>query len=267
VATPSASQSSTSLPAPFDWQGQQIGVELRGGRALFTTRRGGSSRPPYATLNLGALVPGPGDEARRVAANRAAIAELVGLTPAAFAYGRQVHGSDVARVRERAPSDWGSGRPAAVSVPAADGQASALHDLALVVLSADCLPVALIAPGAVAIVHAGWRGLAAGVLSAGVAAVRELAGDVAISAAIGPGARRCCYEVGEEVHRALTTQPGQRDGRRIDLAAIATQQLRAAAVSDIHDVGLCTICRPELFFSHRRDGGVTGRQGAVAWRS
>ena len=91
----------------------------------------------------------------------------------------------------------------------------------------------------------------------------------AIAAALGPGARGCCYEVGEEVRAAFAGVPGARAGERsLDLPAIARQQLTEAAVETVHDTGLCTICAgDELFFSHRRDGGVTGRQAGIVWRT
>lgn len=245
------------LPAPFAWHGDHIGIELPGGRALFTTRRGGVSRGPYASLNLGRWTD---DDPAAVAENRRRLARAMGVADGAIAQGRQVHGTRVARVV--APPD-----PAVAPSPA-DGQATALRGVAPLVLTADCLPVALIAPGAVAVVHAGWRGLAGGVLAAGVAAVRELGGDGPIAAAIGPGAGGCCYEVGDEVRAAFAAHgPAVRDGRRIDLKAIARRELAAAGVAAVHDSGICTICAdPDLFFSHRRDGGVTGRQAGVAWR-
>jgi polyphenol oxidase len=266
---PRAEPRDPAVPSPFHWQDGHLAVSLDGGHALFSTRRGGCSEGPYATLNLGATAPGPGDEAARVARNRAVLARLVGRPAADFAHGRQVHGKAVQRVRERPQGGWGHGRP----MPAAesDGQATALAGVPLVVVTADCLPIALVAPGAVAMLHAGWRGLAAGVLEEGLAAVAEL-GDgeragARIHAIVGPGARGCCYEVGEEVHEAFIRRGGTiRDGRRIDLAAIAARELAARGV-EVHDCGLCTMCAPELFFSHRREHGVTGRQGGVAWRS
>ena len=146
----------------------------------------------------------------------------------------------------------------------ADGQATALRGLGAMALTADCLPVALGASGgAVAMVHAGWRGLAAGVLEEGVRAVRELGGDGEIVAIIGPGAGPCCYEVGEEVHAAFGT--AHRYGRNIDLKAIARERLLTAGVAEVRDVAACTIC-DERFFSHRREGARAGRQGGVAWR-
>jgi YfiH family protein len=141
------------------------------------------------------------------------------------------------------------------------------------VLTADCLAIVIVGGGAVAAVHAGWRGLAGGVIAEGIRAVRELSDDRdgrdALTAAIGPGAGVCCYEAGGEVHAEFTAYgDGVRRGRNLDLKAIAAAQLHAAGVQTVHDVGLCTICAdPELFFSHRRDKGVTGRQAAIAWLS
>ena len=133
------------------------------------------------------------------------------------------------------------------------------------VLSADCLPVALGAPSGVAMVHAGWRGLAAGVLEEGVRTLRELVGPQEVVAVIGPGAGVCCYEVGPEVHAALGARTGGAR-RRIDLRAIARERLLAAGVAEVRDAGPCTIC-DERFFSHRREGARAGRQAGVAWLS
>jgi YfiH family protein len=135
------------------------------------------------------------------------------------------------------------------------------------VLAADCLPIAIAGEGAVAMLHAGWRGLASGVVAEGVSALRALGADGPFEAAVGPGAGPCCYEVGEEVHAAFGPDAVRR-GRNLDLKAIARAQLERAGVAAVHDVELCTICAdPVLFFSHRRDRGVTGRQAGVAWLS
>ena len=136
-------------------------------------------------------------------------------------------------------------------------------------LTADCLPIAIAGPDAVAMVHAGWRGLAGGVIAEGVRAVSGLSAGGALAAAIGPGAGPCCYEVGEDVHAAFSADgPGVRRGRNLDLKAIAQRQLERAGVDQVYDVGLCTICSEDsLFFSHRRDNGVTGRQAGIAWLS
>jgi copper oxidase (laccase) domain-containing protein len=95
---------------------------------------------------------------------------------------------------------------------------------------------------------------------------RELGGRGPLCAAIGPGAGACCYEVGEEVHAAFADGAEARRGRNLDLKAIAARELERAGVEQIHDLGLCTICSDSsLFFSHRRDRGLTGRQAGLAW--
>jgi hypothetical protein len=150
-----------------------------------------------------------------------------------------------------------------------DGQATDLPGVALAALVADCLPIAVAGGGAVAMLHAGWRGLHGGVIAAGVTAVRELSrtsGELKLAAAIGPGAGACCYEVGQEVHDAFAEYPDVRRGDNLDLKEIARRQLSAAGVGEVHDIELCTLCAPrELLYSHRRDRGVTGRQAGVAW--
>ncbi len=145
----------------------------------------------------------------------------------------------------------------------ADGQATAASSLGVMVLAADCLPVALVAPGAVAMVHAGWRGLGAGVLEAGVGALRTLA-DGPVQAVLGPCAGPCCYEVGPEVHAALGSGISARGN--VDLRLIARARLHTAGVETVRSTGGCTIC-DERFFSHRREGAGAGRQAGVAWLS
>jgi len=255
------------LPAPFRAAGDHLQIDLPGGSALFTTRRGGHSTGPYASLNLGFLTD---DRPADVARNRAHLAGQLGLV---FAYGRQVHGAVVDRVTVRPPED-----PAPATGPApeaaprpvpaeADGQATALAGVAPMVLTADCLPVAVIGEGAVAMLHAGWRGLAGGVLGEGVRAVRELGAAGSLAAAIGPGAGPCCYEVGDDVRAAFADHGDDvLRGRRLDLPAIARLGLARAGVEEIHDCGLCTMCSDaSLFYSHRRDHGITGRQAGIAW--
>ena len=160
-----------------------------------------------------------------------------------LALGRQVHGAVVRVVTEPEPP-----------VEEGDGQVTAREDVAPTVLVADCLPIALAGDGVVGMLHGGWRGLAAGIVEEGV----RLTG--ATHAAIGPGARACCYEVGDEVREVFGTT-----GRTLDLVAVATERLRAAGVTEITDTGVCTIC-DERFFSHRREGEAAGRQAGVAWR-
>ena len=226
------------LPEPFEQRGDHIAIELPGATALFTTRRGGCSQGPYASLNLGRKTD---DRPEAVAANRKALEQQLGLQ---LSFMRQVHGNRVVTITEPGQE-----------LPEADGQATTRRGVGLVALAADCLPIAVAGEGAVAIVHAGWRGLAAGVIDAAVEVVRG-----PVHAAIGPGAGPCCYEVGEDVRARFRT-----DGPTLDLKAIARAQLDQAGVEAVHDVGLCTMCAPELFFSHRRDRGVTGRQAGIAW--
>jgi YfiH family protein len=247
------SLASMQPPAPFYELAGHFGVELPGARAVFTTRRGGGSSGPYASLNLGFSTDDDPDSAAR---NRATLLAELGAPPAAFMY--QIHSAEV-RVLDQ---------PAQASERVrVDGQATALTGIAPAAVGADCLPIAIAGGGAVAVVHAGWRGLEGGVIAAGVRAVRGLAGDPSdeLGAAIGPGAGPCCYEVGPEVHARFAGDELARDGDNLDLKAIAVAQLERAGVAAVHDLGMCTICEPTLFFSHRRDAGVTGRQAGLAW--
>jgi YfiH family protein len=221
----------------FRAAGEHLAIDLPGGTALFTTRRGGVSEGPYASLNLGLWTD---DDAERVRENRERVRTEVRAER--LAQGRQVHGTRVVVDGE--------------GIEEADGQVISERGVAAIVLVADCLPVALAGPGRVGVVHAGWRGLAGGVLEEGVEATG------AVAAAIGPGIGPCCYEVGDDVRAAFGTSE-----RTLDLKAIARARLEAAGVREIHDCGLCTACDVERFFSHRRDGGVTGRQAGLAWRS
>lgn len=247
-----------ALPAPFKADGEHLAIDLPGARAMFTTRRGGFSRGPYESLNLGRLT---SDDPDAVSCNRGMLQSLVGGRLAMI---RQVHGARVLRLLE--PGD-ASGHLPARELEEADGQATSLREIAPIVLTADCLPIAVAGGGVAAMLHAGWRGLAEGVIEEGVHAMRELGAEQPLAAAIGPGAGVCCYEVGEEVHQQLRSYGGQiRRGRNLDLAAIAREQLRRAGVNEVHDCGLCTICSPaSAFFSHRRDHGLTGRQAGIVW--
>jgi YfiH family protein len=232
-----------------------IDVELPGGRAAFSTRRGGVSEGPYESLNLGIL---SGDDQGRVAENRSLLAAEVGLAPERVAMGWQVHGADV-REWDAAPDGGGYGSPGA-ELDKVDGHATAVPGLGLLVLVADCLPVALIGAGRAAMLHCGWRPLAAGLVEKALAMFGEPP-----AAAIGPGIGRCCYEVGEEVLAEFEDLDGVASGRMLDLRIVVRRKLEAAGVALIEDVDLCTSCRADLFFSHRRDRGVTGRQGGIAW--
>jgi polyphenol oxidase len=221
----------------FRAAGEHLAIDLPGGTALFTTRRGGVSEGPYASLNLGLWTD---DDPGCVQLNRERVQVQVGASR--LAQGRQVHGTRVVVDGQ--------------GIEEADGQVISGRGVAAVVLVADCLPVALAGPERVGVVHAGWRGLAAGMLEGGVEATG------AVAAAIGPGIGPCCYEVGDDVRAVFGTSE-----RTLDLKAIARTRLEAAGVRDIHDCGLCTSCDAERFFSHRRDRGVTGRQAGLAWRS
>ena len=244
------------LPEPFFALGPHFVIDLPGARAAFSTRRGGHSDGPYTSLNLGWLTE---DDQRAVTRNRETLRSQVGAPPLSFVH--QVHGAEVRRIT--AEGGWDRNQS---ERPRMDGQATDQADIALCALTADCLPIAVAAPGAVAMLHAGWRGLATGVVTAGVAAVRELGGEGELQAAIGPGAGPCCYETGEEVHAAFAEVGEAHHGRNLDLKAVARHQLRAAGVAHVADIGMCTICSdPALLFSHRRDQGVTGRQAGVAW--
>jgi YfiH family protein len=244
------------LAPPFAWDGEQIAATLPGARALFTTRRGGVSSGPFESLNLGRFT---ADDPANVEQNRARVAARAGLPSwARVLYGKQVHGASVRRATEPP----GPERPYGEE----DGQATVLDDAAALVFTADCFPVLLAADGAVAALHCGWRGLATGVIAEGFAALRELGASGPVTALIGPGARGCCYEVGEEIHARFDGYDARRGERAIDLPAIARAQLVSGA-AEVHDVGLCTMCWFGLFFSHRRTGGVTGRQAGLVWRT
>jgi YfiH family protein len=246
------------LPAPFEPWGEHIAIELPGARAVFTTRHGGVSSGPFATLNLGRLTADDPDAVRR---NRARLQDRAGGRLAMI---RQVHGTRVRKLED------GAGRLPDVTeadqqLEEADGQATAARGTAPMVLVADCLPVLVAGGGALAVLHVGWRGLAGGIVPHGVSAARELGSEGRLEAAIGPGAGACCYEVSEQVH-AMFASYGERarNGANLDLKAVAREQLARAGVGVVHDVGLCTICGGD-FFSHRRDRGVTGRQAGVGW--
>jgi polyphenol oxidase len=240
-----------SLRAPFRWEGDHVTADLPGAKALFTTRRGGVSSGAFESLNLGLLTD---DDSANVHENRARVAAATGCSRERFLYGKQVHGATVRRATEPP----GPERPRTDE----DGQATALSGHPALVFVADCTPVVLAADGAVAALHVGWRGAAAGIVREGVAALREVGGTGPVTALIGPGARGCCYEVGDEVHAHFTAYDARR-GDNLDLPAVIRAQL---ADAEVHDVGLCTMCWFGLFFSHRRDRGVTGRQAGIAWR-
>lgn len=231
----------------MEWR-EQSGVrwleaDLGGAKAAFSTRLGGVSEAPFDSLNLGLLTD---DALEAVEENRRRLAAALGFEPEQIAFARQVHGT---RLIEQ-PAEFAE----------ADGHVLRQPGTAALVFTADCLPVAVAGPKGVAMLHAGWRGLVGGILAAGAEAVE------ATSAAIGPGIGPCCYEVGEEVLEAFSDLgEGIADGRMLDLPEVARRQLAAAGVERVESAGLCTSCDAELFFSHRRDEGRTGRQGGIAW--
>ena len=228
-------------------------AELPGATAAFSTRIGGVSDGPFASLNLGFLTE---DDVQSVARNRARLAAALALDPARVLVGHQVHGSDV--LRHSAPPSPPGYERLVEDPPQVDGHATDTPGLAPLVLVADCLPIALSGPGGVAMLHGGWRGLAGGIVERGV---REVD---ASAAAVGPGIGPCCYEVGGEVLDAFSRLgEGVASGRMLDLAEVAERLLRGAGVERIERAGLCTSCERDLFFSHRRDAGRTGRQAGV----
>jgi YfiH family protein len=235
------------------WRSAPAGVGVG-----FTSRRGGVSEGPFRSLNLGALT---ADDPANVAENRRRAVAAAGGDGAAATMAWQVHGADVREVDGR-PSPGRFLEPGAEAFPKSDGLVTSLAERPLVLLTADCLPVAIAREDGrrLAVLHAGWRGLVAGIVERGVDAVRGRA-----AAAIGPGAGPCCYEVGEDVAGILQERFGDdlvRHGRA-DLWLAARRALEGAGVTAVEVAGECSICNGERFFSHRRDRGTTGRQGVV----
>jgi YfiH family protein len=212
------------------------------------------SAGPYESLNLGLLT---GDDRDLVIRNRLRLAEEAGVAPQNVVMGWQVHATDIREWMEPDP-DTAFLDPQGGHLKV-DGHITRRAELAPLVLVADCLPVAIAGGGAVAMLHCGWRGLAGNLIGKAIFRIP------AEAAAIGPGIGACCYEVGDEVLAAFDGYDDVADGRMLNLRAIAEQQLRAAGIEQIEHVDYCTSCHPELFFSHRRDNGVTGRQGGMAW--
>jgi YfiH family protein len=243
----------------MEWREQAglrwLQADLNGARAAFTTRAGGVSEAPFDRLNLGVLTADPNEA---VAENRRRLATALGFEADRVPIGLQVHGAELAR--HAGPQEPSPFAEPGSEIPQVDGHVVTEPGLAPLVFTADCLPVALAGPGGVAMLHCGWRGLAAGIVAAGAEAVG------ATEAAIGPGIGSCCYEVGDEVLGSFAELgAGVAVGRMLDLAEVARRLLREAGVERIESAGLCTCCEPELFFSHRRDGGRTGRQGGLVW--
>ena len=245
-----------------DWQAPP------GVTAVMSQRRGGVSAGPWASLNLGGAV---GDEPAAVAENRARFAAALGARPIWLP---QAHGAQVLRL---GLADGG------LELPAADAAWTAAPGVACAVLVADCLPVLFAARDgrAVAAAHAGWRGLAAGVLEATVEALCRGAGLVPsdLMAWLGPAIGPRQFEVGADVLLAFGQPSAAPDPKRFkprprpdgsprwlaNLPQLARDRLDAAGVRDVTGGGLCTVEDASAFFSFRRDG-VTGRMAAAVWR-
>jgi polyphenol oxidase len=226
----------------LSWLSDESAAEL--GVALwFHDRLGGSSKPPYDTLNLALSV---GDERAEVWDNRRRASDAAGWSLVDMALAKQVHGTRVIEV------EAGSETP----VGEADVLTTRTPGVVIGVLSADCVPVALRGERGIAMVHAGWRGLVAGAIETGIAAVGPVA-----AAWVGPSVHACCYEVSGDVIAAFedaglpVAAPD-----RVDPGRAAVFALRRAGVADIASTEECTSCEAR-YFSYRRDG-VTGRQGS-----
>ncbi len=217
--------------------------EPEGAKIWFFTRIGGVSQPPFESLNVSRSV---GDDGLAVEENLARIRVAMEGRPSSWV--KQVAGAEILRVSE------------AGFAGKADALVTGEGGISLVVAVADCVPVALVGKSEVAMVHSGWRGTAARISGK---AARMLGGVV--KAYIGPCIRECCYEVSEELAEKFAREFGPEvvSGRMLSLPAAIRRDLEEAGVADVQDLGLCTGCRPDLFFSHRKQGPVTGRNLAA----
>jgi YfiH family protein len=228
-------------------------------RVTFTTRLGGVSEGDFESLNLGILTD---DDPDRVVENRRRVCAAVGADAETATMAWQVHGAKVTEARPK-------GILERTTFEQCDGLWTDRPGQTMALVTADCFPVAIArddpeAPG-LCVLHVGWRGVLEGIGEAGVEA---LGGD-RLKAVIGPGIGPCCYEVGEEVAGPFRERFGDSvvvDGK-LDLAAATERALFEAGVRSVDRTGHCTACEPELFFSHRRDRGRTGRQGVIAYIS
>lgn len=242
--------------------------ELPHVHAFMTTRAGGLSQAPHASMNIGLSV---GDDDATVRRNRALVSAALGA-PALFVH--QVHGAEVLRLRPE------HARPG-LSMPKVDASVSSDPGLGVAIQAADCLPVLFAAPRAVGGAHAGWRGLAAGVLENTVAALCEESAcapqqiQAWLGACIGPEV----FEVGADVLAAFGADPGAPDPAcfrfrpnaqgqprwRANLAELARRRLRAAGLEQIHGGRWCTFSEDSRFFSYRRESlAGSGRGRMVA---
>lgn len=234
-----------------------------------TDRHGGASDEPFQSLNLGLHV---GDDAARVLANREKVCDALGVDAASLVVGEQVHGTNVARV-DAAHRGRGA-RHAADAIPGVDALITDSPGLVLFGLFADCVPVLLYDPErrAVGLAHAGWKGTVGQIAGGTVRAMADAFGSrpQTCFAAIGPSIGPCCFEVGrdvavrfQEADGAVVCQSG--NSYRVDLWKANVRQLEAAGIPAEHITvaRLCTRCLKEQFFSHRGDGGRTGRIAAA----
>ncbi len=233
----------------FHWDSAPDGC-----RVAFSTRLGGVSDGPFRSRNLGLLT---GDEPARVLENRRLLSEELDVDPLRATMGRQVHGARVAEARPLGVLAAGT------RYEECDGLWTDQEGQPMLLLTADCFPVALAAgsgPARLAVLHVGWRGLLAGIVEAGARAVGTAARAIA-----GPGIGACCFPVGSEVRDPYRARFGADvlQGGNLDLRLALERALRAAGCERVEHVDRCTACEEELFFSHRRDRGVTGRQGVV----
>lgn len=217
----------------------------------FSTRGGGVSEGSFDSLNLGLLTH---DDAANVNENRRRLCEAAGADPARLAMNRQVHAATVNRAEAGERGREG------------DGLWTDEPGVPMLKVTADCLPIALVRSNgekpALALLHAGRLGLLEGIVEAGVAALgRNLA------AVIGPGIGPCCYEVGDDIAGTYHARFGKDAlrGRNLDLWTVAERVLHASGVGNVERLDLCTACDSARFFSHRRDGPVTGRQGVIGY--
>ena len=237
----------------------------------FSTRKGGVSKPPFATLNLGQ---GVGDNPAAVEENRQRFFGALGIEAGQVVRARQVHGDSVLNVDVTCTRQAGFPRSLVDERAEFDALITRVPGLALVVSTADCVPVLIHDPvqGAIAAIHAGWRGTAKGIAARALTAMREAYGTDPSTclAAIGPCIHGCCFEVDSVVVEAMATtvpnpeaytRPSRPDHWLLDLVGANRAALEMAGVRPdrIEDVGLCTSCRNDLFFSHRAEKGRTGR--------
>ena len=218
--------------------------EPSGARVRFFTRLGGVSDPPFDSLNVSMKV---GDAPDAVSENLSIIRYALDGRPSAWV--RQVAGDKVVRVSE------------AGFAGEADALVTSEEALPLVVAVADCVPVALVGVQSVGMVHSGWRGTLSGVAGEAVREMRE----EGVKAYVGPCIRECCYEVSEELALDFAREFGPEvvNGRNLSLPAAISKDLERAGVGEVNDLGLCTGCRPDLFYSHRKQGPRTGRSLAA----